>query len=145
MKKITSLFLLIITLMTQAFPQSSKNQSLGKITSHQLNGQILSLETDNGKAEVTVFNSGVIRIRITKDDFADDFSYAVIASPEKCPVKLDETTDQLIFSTPTLKLEIDKNPARFSFYTSDGRLINADDKAFGTSWIGTEITTYKKL
>jgi len=131
--------------MNQAFPQSSKNQSLGKITDHKLNGQILSLQTDNGKAEVTVFNSGVIRIRLVKDEFTNDFSYAVVGKPEKCEVKLDESADKLTLSTPQLKLEIDRNPARFSFYTSDGRLINADDKAFGTSWIGTEVTTYKKL
>jgi alpha-glucosidase len=145
MKKIIILFLTLTAAMSQAFTQSSQHNSLGKVTSHRLSGQVLYLETDNGKAEITVFSPGVFRIRIVKDAFMEDFSYAVTGKPEQCEVKLAETNDKLVLSTGKLKLEIDRNPARFAFYTSDGKLINSDDKAFGTSWIGTEVTTYKTL
>lgn len=131
--------------MGEVLAQSSKNQSLGKITAQQLDGQVLKLETDFGKAEVTVFSPGVFRIRIVKDKFAADFSYAVVGKPIKCDVKLDEQQDKFLLTTESMTLEITKNPARFTFFTKDGKLINTDDKAFGTSWIGTEVTTYKQL
>lgn len=145
MKKITILLFIIMAGMNQAHSQSSQYESLGKITSYHLNGQVLSLETDNGKAEITVYSPGVFRIRIGREGFALDFSYAVVARPEKCEVKMGEMNDKLVLSTDKLTLEIGRNPARFTFYTADGKLINADDKAFGTSWIGTEVTTYKQL
>ncbi|MFH1118686.1 MAG: glycoside hydrolase family 31 protein [Bacteroidota bacterium] len=145
MKRIIILFLLIAAAMNQAFTQSSQYQSIGKITAHQLNGQVLNLDTDNGKAEITVFSPGIFRIRIVKDAFVEDFSYAVVLKPENCDVELSEMSDKLILSTGKLILEIERNPARFTFYTADRKLINSDDKAFGTSWIGTEVTTFKKL
>ena len=37
-----------------------------------------------------------------------------------------------------------KDPVRFSFQELSGNVINEDD-AFGTSWIGEQVTTYKKL
>lgn len=131
--------------MGQAFTQSSQNQSLGNITAHQLDGQLLKLETDFGKVEITVFSPGIFRIRIVKDHFNTDFSYAVVGKPLLCDVKLDEQQDKFLLSTESLTLEIAKNPARFAFFTKEGKLINSDDKAFGTSWIGTEVTTYKQL
>ncbi|KAF0195291.1 MAG: alpha-glucosidase [Bacteroidetes bacterium] len=144
MKKIILLFL-IMSGMNHAFTQSSQYQSLGTITSHHLNGQVLSIETDFGKAEITVFSPGIFRIRIVKSAFTEEFSYAVTGKPADCQVSLEETKEKIVLSTSQLKLEINKEPARFAFYTSDGRLINADDKSFGTSWIGTEVTTCKQL
>ncbi|MHC1774502.1 MAG: glycoside hydrolase family 31 protein [Lentimicrobium sp.] len=131
--------------MNHAYTQSSQNRSLGKLKSQKLSGQILSLDTDFGKAEITVFNEGIFRMRIVKDSFQDDFSYAVSGKPEKCEVKLEENNEKLILTTAKLRLEINRNPVRFTFYTPDGKLINTDDQAFGTSWIGTEVTTYKQL
>ena len=47
--------------------------------------------------------------------------------------------------TESLILTITKTPVRFSFKTIDHQLINEDDHAFGTSWNGEQVTTYKKL
>lgn len=145
MRKTTLILSLILSIMNMAYTQSSESKSLGKIFYHQLDGQVLKLKTDYGQAEITVYSPGIFRLRMVKDQFADDFSYAVIAKPEKCDVQLKEESEKLILSTSQLKLEIDKNPARFTFFTSDGKLINADDKSFGTSWIGTETNTFKQL
>ncbi|MBI3232456.1 MAG: glycoside hydrolase family 31, partial [Bacteroidetes bacterium] len=47
--------------------------------------------------------------------------------------------------TDSIKLEITKNPVRFKLYNSKNQLLNEDEAAFGTSWIGEEVTTYKKM
>ncbi|MBK6962814.1 MAG: glycoside hydrolase family 31 protein [Bacteroidales bacterium] len=131
--------------MNHAYSQSSQNRSLGRIKTQKLSGQTLSIDTEFGKAEITVFGEGIFRMRIVKDAFQEDFSYAVSGKPEICEVKLQESNEKLTLSTAKLKLEINRNPVRFAFYTPDGKLINTDDQAFGTSWIGTEVTTYKQL
>ncbi len=145
MRKTAIVLLILITGMNPIFSQSSQNRSLGKLNKFRYNNQVLYLETDFGQAEITVYNQGVFRMRITRSKPVETFSYAVTASPEKCTVQLDEKPERLTLSTSLIRLEIDRNPVRFSFYTSDGRLLNADDKSFGTSWIGTEVTTYKQL
>jgi alpha-glucosidase len=36
-------------------------------------------------------------------------------------------------------------PLRIAFETTAGVVINEDEPAFGTMWIGEEVTTYKKI
>jgi len=141
-------FITLITfpvLMNASYAQRSSNQSLGNLTSHNFSGQALQLNTTFGNAVVTVYDEGLFRVRIVKDKLIEDFSYAVSGSPLKTDVSFNESADKLILSTRLVKLEISRNPVRFTFYSSDGTLLNADDPAFGTSWIGTEVTTYKTL
>ena len=145
MKKTILTLTLFTLLMSQAFTQGSLSSSLGNLTTFSREEQRLMLNTDFGKAELTVYEAGIIRIRIVKDDFRKDFSYAVVAGPGKAGYTLEETQDRLVVHTEALRLDISRNPVRFSFYTSDGKLLNADDPAFGTAWIGTEVTTYKQL
>jgi alpha-glucosidase len=40
---------------------------------------------------------------------------------------------------------VTKNPVRFSLKNIHHQLVNEDDSAFGTSWNGEQVTTYKKL
>lgn len=147
MKLRTFLLTLVIAAFTmnKAMPQTNMNQSLGKLTGFEIKDQSLHLKTDLGQAIVTFYDAGIVRIRIVKENFGDDFSYAVVAEPKNIKPEIIETPLSIIAGTDMLKMEISRNPVRFSFYTTDGKLINADDKAFGTSWIGTEVTTYKKL
>lgn len=145
MKKTILTLTLFTLLMSQAFSQGSLSRSLGNLTTFSREEQRLILNTDFGKAELTVYEAGIIRIRIVKDEFRKDFSYAVVAVPGKAGYKLEETQDRLVVRTEALRLDVSRNPVRFSFYTPDGRMLNADDPAFGTSWIGTEVTTYKQL
>ncbi|HEY4788193.1 MAG TPA: TIM-barrel domain-containing protein, partial [Bacteroidales bacterium] len=101
--------------------------------------------TDYGKAKVIVYSPNVMRIRVEKDNFTKTFSYAVVANPSKCAVKSSEIADSYVIETDSVTLKVHKKPLRFEFFTKDGKLINSDDPAFGTSWLGDEITTYKAL
>ena len=47
--------------------------------------------------------------------------------------------------TKQLRLKIGTSPLTFSLHNADGQLVNADEPSFGTSWMGTEVTTYKSL
>ncbi|MFA6950327.1 MAG: glycoside hydrolase family 31 protein [Lentimicrobiaceae bacterium] len=143
------IFLLLITfilpLMNNVNAQRSSNKSLGNLVTHEFMDNTLMLKTDYGKASVTVYDEGIIRVRIVKDDFIEKFSYAVEVKPLNAKVTFTEETKKLILQTSLIRLEINRNPVRFVFYSPDGVLLNEDDPSFGTSWIGTEVTTYKTL
>jgi alpha-glucosidase len=100
--------------------------------------------TSLGHFRVLTYADGIVRITISREAF-EDFSYAVIAQPADVKATITESTDGLVLKTKSLTLKIAKNPVRFTLLTTDGRVINEDDAAFGTSWNGEQVTTYKKL
>jgi alpha-glucosidase len=142
LKKIfTTVFLLAFTL--NAFAQL--NESLGKLSNYSKDAYGLTGTTPSGKFRVQTYGKGTIRVTVTKNETFDDFSYAVVAEPKDVGYEFSENEQQLLFTTDQIELRISKDPVRFAFYTKDGKVINEDEPAFGTSWLGEELTTYKKM
>ncbi len=103
-------------------------------------------ELTNALARVTVYNANTIRVRISKQKFADDFSFAV---DELLPagkfIKKDEEAASFILYTDSVLVEITKTPFRIHFYNRNNQLLNADDSTLGISWFGNQVYNYKKL
>lgn len=127
------------------FAQNALNTSLGDFKEVKTNGQQLDITATNANVQLTVFSPSVFRIRINKNKFNADFSYALVAQPSTCKFTSTASDNALVLTTDSLKLTITKKPMRFVFSTLDGKIINEDEAAFGTSWISDEITTYKKM
>ena len=122
------------------------SHSLGDLVSFETADFGIRLFTLNEVAEVSVYSPHTLRLRIYKRaEERNDFSYSVLSKPLLNQYRLEENENEIIFSTAALQLRINKTPLRFSFYSADGRIINADDPSFGTSWMGHEVTTYKVL
>ena len=122
------------------------NKSLGACIRFTQSETGINLETDDCQVAVTVYTPEIIRIRIlTKNDSVRDHSYAVIHQPQHSKFTVSETKTHVTVKTNAVKLQITKASIRFSFYTLTGELINADDASFGSSVMGTEVTTYKAL
>jgi alpha-glucosidase len=134
----------IIFMSMVTYSQQPTSASLGNLKKLKKTETGLTIETSFGKAQVIVYNAGVVRIRIVKNEFGPDFSYAVIAEPGKTKFKVLETEGLITLITDSLRLDISTDPVRFKFLTTDNRIINQDD-SFGTNWVGDEVTTYKKL
>jgi alpha-glucosidase len=124
---------------------STRSISLGKLLRSQDHASGLTGETANEKFNVQLYGDGIVRITITKEKEFEDFSYAVIAKPLTPTFTKEENEKELILKTGKIILKITKEAVRFSFLTADGKIINEDDEAFGTSWSGDQVTTYKKL
>lgn len=122
------------------------NQSLGAVVSHTVDKHSVTLETATAKAIITIYTDEIIRLRIfKKEEEATDFSYAVITQPKAVKFEVKEGDDTIHISTKSVTVSIQKDPLRFSFLDHVGNVLNEDDGAFGTSWIGHEVTTYKRL
>jgi alpha-glucosidase len=125
--------------------QSNFNKTLGNLTAHAFENNILTGKTTVGNFRITAYASSIIRLQVTQQENFNDFSYAVIAKPAITKCNVREEPSRLLFSTDSIDLVITKSPVRFKMFNKKGEVINEDDAAFGTSWLGEEVTTYKKL
>ncbi len=121
------------------------NKCLGDLLSWSTIPGGLSAQTSFGNFRVLFYGPGIARITATRENEYENFSYAVIAGPSKDAAAIEESDNAIGIRTPEFTLHITKYPVRFSFYTPQGQPINEDEPAFGTSWNGEQVTTYKKL
>jgi alpha-glucosidase len=129
---------------TGVFAQKSL-VNVGDVKSVRIGSGEVKITTTTAFADITVYSANVIRVRIDRQKFADDFSYAVITKPAAAKATIKEEASNIIITTDSLQARITKRPFSIAFYTPDGSLINEDEKGLTTSWAGNEVTTYKKL
>ncbi len=124
--------------------RNSVSQQLGNIQNTTISDCELSAETTLGKFKVTQYSSHILRVAISRQEEFESFSYSVVADSSDEKIDVQDLDHHLVIKTSALQLLIDKKPARFSFQTLDGKIINEDD-VLGASWIGEQATLYKKL
>lgn len=139
--KISSTFILFVlsTLLCKA-----QVINTGDVISSKIEEQKISLTTSNAKSEIIVYSPNIIRVRTDKT-LNKDFSFAVIAQPNKTKVSISESDNQIDLVTDSLKAIVYKKPFSVAFYTLQGEVINQDEVGLNTSWVGEEVTTYKKM
>ncbi|GAB3914089.1 glycoside hydrolase family 31 protein [Mucilaginibacter boryungensis] len=139
------LILLLVVGYVGAFAQNSPVKSVGNVRNVTINGQQINITTDNAFAEVTVYSPNIIRVRMDKQQLPADFSYAVIAQPQKTKATISQTQSEVTIVTDSLKATITKSPFAVTFYTTDGKIINQDETGLTTSWVNESVTTYKHM
>src|SRR5687768_3797255 len=124
---------------------SRLNQHSGTVLNWQKEASGISGNAEHGKFRVTIYSDLIVRIQLTREDFFEDFSYSVVAKPADVDWDIAEASDSIRITTSKLALIINKDRLTFHFQNHDGQTVNEDEEAFGTSWIGEQVTTYKKL
>lgn len=135
------LVLTVCPVKAQVYPV----KGIGNVSNVNISGQQVNIITDNAHAQITVYNAGVVRVRIDKQQLNPDFSYAVIAQPEVTKVNITQDAGAISISTDSLKVQISKTPFAVTFYTKDGEVICQDEAGLTTSWVNESVTTYKKM
>lgn len=118
---------------------------VGQVRAVEVAGQKVRLQTENAHVELTVYSPSVIRVRIDKQKLGRDFSYAVIGQPGSARATVTDGDKELVVATSAMKAKVSKQPFSITFTTLDDRVISQDEPGLATSWIGDEVTTYKKL
>ena len=121
------------------------NEHPGKVLHWQKEAFGISGEAERGRFRVSIYNDSVFRIQLSREDFFEDFSYSVIASPQPISWSVEDEGGVIRISTVQVVLIINKDLLTFHFQNHQGQTINQDDESFGTSWIGEQVTAYKKL
>ncbi len=144
--KKTSVYIIILSCFfsTTLFAQTNLKE-VGNIKTVKVDGQNVSITTDAAFIQAIVYSPSIIRIRMDKQVLRKDFSYAVVLEPQQSKVSITQNDKELIVITDSLKAIFQKKPYSVTFYNNDGAVISEDEKGLTTSWIGEEVTTYKKM
>ncbi len=145
MKKSLPIILSLLFLFCIAARSQTNLKSVGNVKSVNIKNQTVDVATTNAHIQIIVYSPSIIRVRMDKQDLSEDFSYAVINKPEKTNVTLKQSTVNITVTTDSIKTVIQKSPFSIAFYTLEGKIINQDEQGLTTSWVGDNVTTYKKL
>jgi alpha-glucosidase len=141
--KIPALLFLVITLPVMAqyneIATPGKAKSLEKIP----NGVII--KAAHASMMLIPYAPCIIRVRATRTEFRDDFSYAVIQPAAGNFTTVNETADGWKLSTDSLDVIVKKDPLSVAFVNKKGQVLCEDYSRFPLTWQGTEVTSYKKL
>ncbi len=127
------------------FAQGRTSVQLGNLKKVVTDENSIVLITNEAQVKLMMYGAEIIRVRVTKEKPASDFSYAVIGKPGGKLSKLSENSEQIVFTTGKIIVMINKMPVRLRFTDSSGRVISEDDPNLGISWMGNAITNYRKL
>ena len=125
--------------------QHARNQSLGALEEFQITQYGLEGRSQGARFRVMVYGPQTVRISVSRQPVFDEFSYAVVGEPQATTVNWEEDSRAMRLTMAGFNLEVEKNPVRFRFLTPQGQVINEDEPAFGTAWIGEQVTAYKTL
>jgi alpha-glucosidase len=133
--------------ISNSFPvsrNSHRNQNFGNVISWNYKNHVLEGDSECAKFRISVFEEGIVRIQASRFDSFESNPYSVIAEPEACGLEFSESNTELKIQTALLGLSIQLENFALSFFDSSGNLLNEDD-ALSISWIGSEVTNYKKV
>jgi alpha-glucosidase len=123
---------------------SARHCGFGPILTWSRIASGLEGKSELGGFRILVYQSGIIRIQVSKFDSFEENPYSVISGPENVEFSLVEKGNQLHLTTTLIQLKLDLVSFNLSFFDSKGNILNADD-SLGTSWIGSEVTAYKQV
>jgi alpha-glucosidase len=123
-----------------------KSKSIGDVNNVVIDNQELTFKTDDFSGSIHFFAEDIVRVRLRPHhNEARAHSYAVSMEPQSVSVKIEKAENEVKMSTSKCELRFTKSPFRISFYSASGELLSQDDPAFGTSYLGTEVCTYRSL
>jgi len=140
---VTGLLMLLGSL--SGFAQGNLSVQFGGLKKSTTEGDGVVLTTREAQVRLSVYGPEIIRVRVTQGKPAPDFSYAVVGKPDGKLTKLSENEQEIVYSTGRISVTVNKSPLRLRFTDSAGRVISEDDLVLGISWMGTQVTSYRKL
>ena len=125
---------------SETINKSNLNLHCGKIENYKRNAYGISGKTENAYFRISVVQKGIFKIHLSRFEEFDEYSYAVISKPVGIDFSIIDANGHIELKTEALTLEIKKNPFTAIFKDNDGKIINEDDHALGTSWLGEQLS-----
>lgn len=124
---------------------SSQNTSIGNVLSWNSKSNGIQGNTSVSHFEISVYKEDTIRIQISREPGFKPNPYSVISNPVEAVYNVSEEKGKIWLKTSKIHLSINLSPFYLTFFTPEGEIINQDDPAFAVSWLGTEVSNYKKV
>lgn len=100
-----------------------------KYVSHSQTGNTLSIKTDQGAVQLTFYNADTVEAFFQPTGLKQLPSFSIAEQPLKTKLRLKNTPQQLTFSSPELKIIIDKSPLHIRYFNNAGKILT-EDKGF---------------
>lgn len=124
---------------------SGVSKRFGPILSFKKSDHGILAQTSSGLLRITFFSDAIVQVTATSSESFDQYPYAVQAVPARIKFDIEDTAGEITLRTDAITVNIAKNPVTVRFADKQNRILNEDDATLGTSWIGEQVTTYKKL
>lgn len=106
----------------------------------------VELTAGSAKVRVTLFRDGIVRVRVAPHgEFAKDFSWAIIETPEVSSVHIEDAKDTVRMSAGEVVVLIQKSPLLISFADRNGTVILQDEPSLPMAVDGDRVSVWKKM
>ncbi|MBA2250674.1 MAG: glycoside hydrolase family 31 protein [Chitinophagaceae bacterium] len=137
---------LLLTANGALCQQGRLSEQIGNVKSVAAIPHGMVFTMDNAYAEITTYGPAIVRIRISREIPLKDFSFAIDDLSTAYSFKSTEPlNDQTVLTTDSMKVVVQHNPFRLTFYNAHGKMICGDDKELGVSWWGNHVSCYRQL
>ena len=123
--------------------------SLGPLLNVSISRHAVSIETADSCVDVSVIANDLVRVCMTRLDQVHPRlpqSFSVVKQEWPDPeVTIEDGCQSVTISTPSVKVEILKDPVRIAFCSPDGTLLCGDSAARGMGWNEDGAGCYKVL
>jgi len=144
-KRCLTAFTALLFSIATAEAQHTPVATAGNVLSVKVNQQQVDITTDHSFVSIAVYSPDIVRVRMDRQALGDDFSFAVVGTPQKTNANIQDLPNEIDITTDSLKAVVNKKPFSIAFYTPDGKLINKDEDGLTTSWVNESVTTYKTM
>src|ERR1700676_356924 len=106
----------------------------------------VELTAGAAKVRITAFRDGVVRVRVASlGKFSEDFSWAVIESPQPPAVKVQDGPKEVRINAGDVNVIVVKSPLLINFVDSAGAAILEDQPSLPMAWDGENIHVWKRM
>lgn len=124
---------------------TSQNLAIGNVLSWEKKTQGIYGNTAVSDFEITIYKEDTIRVQVCRGPKFTSNPYSVVSTPQAVKFSTSEENGKVWLKTSKIHLCVNLNPFFLTFFNIDGKVINQDDPAFAISWLGTEVSNYKKV
>lgn len=124
---------------------SRKNLPVGNVSHWNKSQHGINGKTDHSFFQLTVYDANTIRVQISREREFFSNPYSVINSPKDISFTIEENETAVAIRTEMITCKVNLSPFYLTFLDKKGEVLNQDDPAFAVSWLGTEVTNYKKV
>jgi oligosaccharide 4-alpha-D-glucosyltransferase len=106
------------------------NATGSEYLSHELNGQVLQIHTDEGKVEITALASDAFEVFYQPDGIKQLPSFAIDGVAKQTELDITDKSDSLVLSAPGIRAEISKSPFKIRYFRYDTLLLAEHEGLF---------------
>ena len=105
----------------------------------------LRIHTEGAQLDIVVYTADVVRFIYRKKTQEIEFSFSTVQAPDNVPFEVLDNATEFILKTQVLDVHISRSNLSLRIENKQGVVLNEDDAALASGWIGDEVTCYKKV